>query len=157
VNTFYESGGANPSGFNNVIIFAEVIHKLSITQTAGLGYRHDVRNSPFVGNFYETHAIYAALRQLIAGRVALAGYGRFEYRNYRGKDTTTDTSIDLRTDKVFMAGLTVDYIIARMVYLGVGYNVTYLKTDLPDNLPAGSLVGIDYTKHIVTGRLGFVY
>jgi hypothetical protein len=157
VNTFYKSGGSNPSGFNNVILFAEFIHKLSITQTAGIGYRHDVRNSPFVGDFYETHAVYAALRQLVGGRLALAGYGRFEYRNYNGHVTALDgtTSGFTRTDKAAMAGVTADVILARMLYVGVGYNLTFLTT--PSNPPAGTPQGVDYTKHVVTGRLGLVY
>lgn len=155
VNTFYSSGGSNPSGFNNVILFAELIHKLSLTQTAGLGYRHDVRNSPFIGDFYETHAIYAALRQLVGGRLALAGYGRFENRKFNGTTTVNGvaTSID-RTDKAVMAGLTADIILARMMYVGVGYNLTYLTTNQP---AGGNILGIDYTKHLITGRLGFVY
>jgi hypothetical protein len=153
VNTFYASGGANPSGFNNVILFAEFIHKLSLTQTAGLGYRHDVRNSPFIGDFYETHAIYAALRQLVAGRLALAGYARFEYRKFNSEDKTTAAGtvagVD-RTDKYLMAGLTADIILARMMYVGVGYSMTYLKADT-------EAAGFNYTKHVVTGRLGIVY
>jgi hypothetical protein len=155
VNTFYSSG-SNPSGFNNVILFAEIIHKLSITQTAGLGYRHDVRNSPFVGNFYETHAIYAALRQLVAGRVALAGYARFEYRMYNGQTTAGGATVAIdRTDKAVMAGLTADILLARMFYVGVGYSLTYLTTD--QSATTAAMLGIDYTKHMVTGRLGFVY
>jgi hypothetical protein len=157
VNTFYSSGGSNPSGFNNVILFAELIHKLSLTQTAGLGYRHDVRNSPFIGDFYETHAIYAALRQLVGGRLALAGYGRFENRKFNGKvrdvNGTAIGEVD-RTDKAVMAGLTADIILARMMYVGVGYNLTYLTTN---QAASSTVVGIDYTKHLITARLGFVY
>ncbi len=153
VNTFYSDGGANPSGFNNVILFAELIHKPSLTQTAGLGYRHDVRNSPFVGDFYETHAIYAALRQLVGGRLALAGYARFELRDFHSA-----LAID-RTDKYLLGGATADVILARMLYVGVGYSVTYLKADMPETLnpPTGVSSDFDYVKHVVTGRLGIVY
>jgi len=144
-NGFYASGAA-PSGFGNVALMGELIYNLSMTSKVGLGYRHDFQNSPFFGNFYDRDAVYAALQELIGGRVATAAYARFENRGYKGGVS--------RTDKVVIAGLTADYIIQRFFYIGVGYTLTLARTDNSDPAKNG---GVDYTKHLIVGRLGVVY
>jgi hypothetical protein len=57
-----------------------------------------------------------------------------------------------RTDKVVIAGLTADYVIQRVFYIGVGYTLTLARTT---DLTAGG--GVDYTKHLIVARLGVVY
>jgi hypothetical protein len=87
--------------------------------------------------------VYAAFREYIGGRVATAAYGRFENRAYQVTPS--------RTDKVVIAGLTADYVIQRVFYIGVGYTLTLARTD---NIAA---YGVDYTKHLIVARLGVVY
>ena len=142
---FYASGGANPSGFGDVILIGEFNYIMSMTSQAGLGYTHQFQNSPFVGNFYNLDAVYGALRELIGGRVAVSANGRFENRAYYG----TEAAIQGRTDKIVTAGLTADYMIQRVFYLGVGYTLSYASTN--------NATGVDYTKHVVVGRLGVLY
>jgi len=150
-NAFYASGGSNPSGFGNVILVGEILYNMSLTSKAGLGYRHDFQNSPFVGNFYDLDAVYGALRELIGGRVATAAYARFENRVYHGGAQLATRG---RTDQVVMAGLTADYMIQRIFYIGVGYTLTLARTNNTDVATNG---GTDYTKHVVVARVGVVY
>jgi hypothetical protein len=145
-NGFYASG-AGPSGFGNVALMGELTYNMSLTSKAGLGYRHDFVNSPFVGNYYNADAVYAALREFIGGRVATALSGRFENRSYQGAQFA-------RTDQVVIGGLTADYVIQRFFYIGVGYTLTLAHSNNTDPLKNG---GVDYTKHLIVGRLGVVY
>ena len=119
---------------------------MSITSKAGLGYRHDFVNSPFVGDYYNVDAVYAALQELVGGRIFLGLYGRFENRRFQGVGAAN------RTDNFVIAGLTADYVIRRMFYFGVGYSLTLNTTNSTQE--AG---GIEYTKHVIVGRLGVVY
>jgi hypothetical protein len=147
-NGFYASGAANTSGLGNLALVAEIIYNMSITSKAGLGYRHDFRDSPFVGDFYNVDAVYAALQEFVGGRVSLGAYGRFENRRFQSAQALN------RTDNYVIAGLTADYIIRRMFYVGVGYSLTLNTTSSGQAANAG---GIDYTKHLIVGRLGVVY
>jgi hypothetical protein len=156
-NAFYGSGGSNLSGFGDVVLVGEILYNMSLTSKVGLGYRHDFQNSPFIGNFYNLDAVYAALREFVGGRVALAAYGRFENRKYQGAQTNGAQAND-RIDQVVIAGLTADYLIQRVLYIGVGYTLTLARTnDEPteDNPTNGT--GINFTKHVVVGRVGIVY
>ena len=67
------------------MLVGELTYNMSLTSKAGLGYRHDFQNSPFIGNYYNLDAVYAAFREYIGGRVATAAYGRFENRAYQGQ------------------------------------------------------------------------
>jgi hypothetical protein len=145
-NGFYASG-ASPSGLGNVVLLGEILYNMSLTSKVGLGYHHDFVNSPFVGHFYNMDAVYAALREYIGGRVATAAYARFENRSYQGQGAGG------RTDQVVIAGLTADYVIQRFFYIGVGYTLTLART----NNTATAIPGVDYTKHLIVGRLGVVY
>jgi hypothetical protein len=149
-NAFYASGGSNPSGFGNVILVGELLYNMSLTSKAGLGYRHDFQNSPFVGNFYNLDAVYGALREFIGGRVATAAYARFENRRYQGTQFATKG----RTDQVVIAGITADYVIQRVFYIGIGYTLTLARTNNTDPATNG---GNDFTKHVVVARVGIVY
>jgi hypothetical protein len=142
---FYASGAANPSGFGDVILIGEINYNMSMTTAAGLGYTHEFRNSPLIGNFYNLDAAYGSLRELVGTRVAVSASGRFENRAYYG----TEAGIQGRTDKIVTAGLTADYMIQRVFYLGVGYTLSLASTN--------SASGVDYTKHVVVGRIGVLY
>jgi hypothetical protein len=147
-NGFYASG-ASPSGLGNVVLLGEVLYNMSLTSKVGLGYHHDFVNSPFVGNFYNIDAVYAALREYIGGRVATAAYARFENRAYQGAGG--------RTDQVVIGGLTADYVIQRFFYIGVGYTLTLARTNKTESTDPTTIPGVDYTKHLIVGRLGVVY
>jgi hypothetical protein len=56
-----------------------------------------------------------------------------------------------------IGGLTADYLIQRVLYIGVGYTLTLARTNdaTSDDNPGGT--GVDFTKHVVVGRLGIVY
>jgi hypothetical protein len=94
--------------------------------------------------------VYGALRELIGGRVATAAYGRFENRRYQGAQLVAQG----RTDQVVIAGITADYVIQRFFYVGVGYTLTLARTN---NSDAAAGDGVDYTKHVVVGRIGVLY
>jgi hypothetical protein len=53
-----------------------------------------------------------------------------------------------------IGGLTADYVIQRFFYIGVGYTLTLAHSNNTDPLKNG---GVDYTKHLIVGRLGVVY
>jgi hypothetical protein len=142
---FYATGGTNPSGFGNVILLGELNYVMSMTSQAGLGYMHQFQNSPQVGDFYDLDAVYGALRELVGGRVAVSASGRFEYRTYHGALLGTQG----RTDKIVTVGLTADYMIQRVFYLGVGYTLSFASTN--------NATGVDYTKHVVVARVGVLY
>jgi hypothetical protein len=89
--------------------------------------------------------VYGSLRELVGARVAVSASGRFENRAYYG----TEAGIQGRTDKIVTAGLTADYMIQRVFYLGVGYTLSLASTN--------SASGVDYTKHVVVGRIGVLY
>jgi hypothetical protein len=153
-NAFYASGGSNLSGFGDVVLVGEILYNMSLTSKVGLGYRHDFQNSPFIGNFYNLDAIYAALREFVGGRVALGAYGRFENRQYQGAQSNGTTAHD-RIDQVVIAGLTADYLIQRVLYIGVGYTLTLARSNDTDPDTGGT--GVDFTKHVLVGRVGIVY
>lgn len=151
-NAFYSSGD-NPSGFGNVGIVAEVNYAIDLLSRAGVGYRHDFVNSPFVGQFYDMDAVYAVYQQLIASRVATYLYGRYENRRFRGVvDPTTGAAVG-RTDNYLMGGVAVDYMIGKFFLIGASYSVSLNRTDHA----TGVASGIDYTKQTLLFRLGLVY
>lgn len=142
-NAFY-SAGPNPTGFGNVGLIAELNYNISIFSQAGIGYHHDIANSPFIGQYYNTDAVYGAYRQLIAGRVVTYAYARYENRRFGGVS---------RTDNYFTGGLSVDYMIRNFFLAGVSYTVNVNRSS--DTTAATG--GLYYTKHVVLFRLGAVY
>jgi hypothetical protein len=81
--------------------------------------------------------------------VATAAYARFENRAYQGAGG--------RTDQVVIGGLTADYVIQRFFYIGVGYTLTLAHTNKTESTDPTTIPGVDYTKHLIVGRLGVVY
>jgi hypothetical protein len=142
-NAFYSSG-ANPSGFGNVDIVTEVNYTIGPLSRAGIGYHHDFANSPFVGQYYNMDAIYGAYQQMVASRVVVYLYGRYENRRFGGVD---------RTDNYAMGGVAVDYMIGRFLLAGASYSLNVNRS----SVTGGTTGGIDYTKHVLLFRLGVVY
>lgn len=143
-NAFYSSG-ENPSGFGNVGVVAEVNYTIDLLSRFGLGYHHDFVNSPFVGQFYNMDAVYAAYQQMVASRVLIYLFGRYENRRFFG-------GLD-RTDNYLMGGVSADYKIGRHLLLGASYSVN-LNRSSPKGGASG---GLDYTKQVLLFRLGAVY
>lgn len=143
-NAFYSSG-ENPSGFGNVGIVTEVNYTIDLLSRAGLGYRHDFANSPFVGQYYDLDAIYGAYQQMIARRVVTYLYGRYENRRF-GAGTN-------RTDNYIMGGVSVDYMIGNFILAGASYSLNLNRS----SVTTGSAAGVDYSKHVLLLRLGVVY
>jgi hypothetical protein len=143
VNSFY-STGPNTSGLGNLTVVAELNYAVSLLSRAGIGYRHDFANSPFVGQFYNLDAVYGAFQQMIAGRVATYVYARYENRRFIGGAS--------RTDNFVMGGVSLDYKIRDFFLAGASYALT-----LNQSSGAASNGGIDYAKHVVLFRLGLVY
>jgi hypothetical protein len=154
-NGFYSSGGANPTGFGAVALAAEVMYTVSALNEAGIGYRHDIRNSPQLGDFYNYDAVYIAFRQLVAGRVSTMLYGRFENRTFHAKGAAgLAGDAEGRVDQFFMAGLSADYFLTELFYFGVFASLDGNRTNRSLAEPAP---GVGYTKFQALGRLGIVY
>lgn len=151
-NGFYSSG-PNPSGLGNVGIVAELSYTIDLLSRAGFGYRHDFINSPFVGQFYYMDAIYAAYHQMVASRVLAYVFGRYENRRFVGAADALSTTSASRTDNYLMAGVALDYVIARYFQIGASYTVGVNRTDLS----GGTTGGIDYTKQTILFRLAATY
>jgi len=142
-NAFYSSG-KNPSGWGNLGIVAELNYNISVLSQAGIGYHHDIANSPFIGQYYNMDAIYGSFRQMIAGRVVTYVYGRYEHRTFGSVS---------RTDNYLSGGLSIDYMIRNFFLAGVSYTVNVNSSS--DTTAATG--GVDYAKHVVLFRLGAVY
>ena len=147
-NGFYGSGGTNPSGFGTVALAAEMMYTVSALNQAGIGYRHDFRNSPQLGDFYNVDAVYLAFNQVIARRVSASLYGRFENRAFHGG------AAEGRVDQYYLAGVAADYFLTEIFYFGVygSLDANHSNRSATDPAP-----GVSYTKFQVLGRLGIVY
>jgi hypothetical protein len=143
-NAFYSSGDT-PSGFGNVGIVTEVNYAINLLSRMGIGYRHDFANSPFVGQYYNMDAIYAAYQQMIASRVVTYLYGRYENRRF-GANTG-------RADNYLMGGVSLDYMIGNFFLIGASYSLNVNRS----SITGGTTGGVDYTKHVLLLRLGVVY
>lgn len=151
-NGFYGGGGSNPSGFGLVAIVGELMYTVSALNEAGIGYRHDIRNSPQLGDFYNVDAVYVAFRQLVASRVSTMLYARFENRAFHGAAPGGTT--DGRVDQYYMAGLSADYFLTEIFYFGVFSSLDGNHSNRSQSSP---VAGVNYNKVQVLGRLGIVY
>jgi hypothetical protein len=142
-NGFYESG-PNTSGIGNVNALAEIQFRPTLLTGVSLGYQRQFRNS-VLGNFYDLDGVYLGLTQRVADRINLAGYGRYEFRRYKGVGLT-------RTDSFAQAGAMADYFIQEWLYAGAAYALMYNSSDL-----SAAEGGIDYVKQYVFFRLGVIY
>jgi hypothetical protein len=141
----YQDGAPNPSGADNLIATADLNYAPTSTTMVGLGYRHEFQNSPVIGTFYDSDRGYIGIKQSIASRLIVGANGQYEYRRYKGYMLP-------RNDKVLGAGAIADFYIQQWFYAGVSYNLSFNDSNL--TVMEG---GVDYTKHLVMGRVGFVY
>jgi hypothetical protein len=154
-NAFY-SVGDSPSGFGNLGAIAEVNYQMSLLSRAGIGYHHDFVNSPFLGNYYNMDAFYGSYQQVVASRLVTYLYGRFENRRFGPTlaDPADPSSAVSRVDNNLTGGVAVDYMIGNFMLLGASYSLSLNRTLSGGDGPTGTL---NYTKHILLGRLGFLY
>lgn len=158
-NAFYESGGKNPSGWGNFAAAVEGTYRPTLLTSMTLGYRHEFRNSPVVGNFYNVDGVYAGIRQALGSRIALQAFGRFENRRYDLSALVingTPTTVSDRSDNMLQAGLSLDVFIRSWFYAGASYLFTYNKSNKADEAGANS-AGLDFNKSMVLARLGVTY
>lgn len=148
-NAFYSGGVANLSGFGNVAIVTELTYSVSALARAGIGYRHDFRNSPQLGDYYNVDAVYVAFNQMVAGRVLSGVYARFENRGFHG--TGLDAAVEGRVDQNLIGGATVDWFIHHYFFAGVGGNVSLNRGN------RGATEGAIYTKYQLLARVGVAY
>jgi hypothetical protein len=154
-NGFY-SKGDSPSGLGNLGAVAEVNYQMSLLSRAGIGYHHDFVNSPFLGSYYNMDAFYGTYQQVVASRLVTYLYGRFENRRFGPTlaDRTDPTSVVNRVDNNVMGGVALDYMIGNFMMLGASYSLSLNRTLSGGDGPSGTL---NYTKHVLLGRLGFLY
>jgi hypothetical protein len=139
--TAFYDGGEQPGGLSNLAGLVEINYKPTVFTDFTLGYRHEFRNS-IVSNFVDVDAIYLGIRQAIAQRISVQAYGRFELRRYSGID---------RSDSFALGGLTADYFVQEWFYAGIAYVLMYNQSEGDPNL------AVNYAKHQVFFRLGFIY
>ena len=149
INAFYSSG-ASPSGVDgNLGGVAEVNYTMGPLARAGLGYRHGFANSPFVGQYYNADAIYAAYQQLIARRFTAYLYGRYENRRFGALPVGAS-----RTDNYALGGVSLDYaVVGRFLLLGASYDIHVNRA----TESGGQTGAVDFTKQVLLFRLGLVY
>lgn len=152
-NGFYRDA-PNPSGWGNLATVAELTYRPTLTTQILLGYRHEFRNSPIIANFYNVDAGYLSLRQAVAARFIVGGFGRYEYRRFEGARTAAAIE-SARRDHVIQLGANADYFIQRWFFAGVFYVFTANRSNLSDQLPTAQ--GLEYDKHLLLGRLGVTY
>lgn len=154
-NAFY-SRGDSPSGLGNLGAIAELNYQLSLLSRAGIGYHHDFVNSPFLGAYYNMDAFYGSYQQVVASRLVTYLYGRFENRRYGPvlADRADPSSVVKRVDNNATGGVAVDYMIGNFMMLGASYALSLNRTISGGDGPSGTL---NYTKHVLLGRVGFLY
>ena len=145
--------GANPSGLSNLAASVSLTYKPVTFTSLGLMYSHEFRDSPIIGDYYDLDAAGLSIAQQI-GAFVLSALGRYEYRRYQG--LTTAMMPLSRNDHVWQTTVQADYFLQRWFYAGVGYsNLINRSTEAEGTTGTG--VGLDYTKHVILGRLGITY
>jgi hypothetical protein len=163
---FYEgSTGADPSGLSNLLGLVELTYQPVLLARIVAGYRHEFRNSPIVGSFYDVDSPYLSISYLFASRITITGHSRYEYRRYQG--LTVGMSEVERKDHFVVSGANIDFFVQKWFYAGVGYSLSFNDSNEgaagtgapggPTVVPGESVTGVDYVKHQIFGRLGITY
>jgi len=141
----YQGGAPNPTGASNLIATLDLNYAPVSSTIIGLGYRHEFQNSPVIGTYFDTDWGYLGLKQNFGQRLVAGINGRYEYRRYKGLPVE-------RRDNIIGAGALMDFYIQQWFYAGVSYTLS-----LNDSNLTAAEGAVDYTKHIILGRIGFVY
>jgi Putative beta-barrel porin 2 len=148
-NAFYQGAAAQSTGFDNLATAVEFSYAPSEFGETILGYRHEIRNSPVIGDFYTVDSPYLNVRWLVGQRLNITAFGRYEARSFKGRNLA-------RNDNFIQSGVTVDLFITKWLYAGGNYTNTINRSDsgVPGNPNAP---GFDYAKHVILFRLGLTY
>jgi hypothetical protein len=145
---------SNPSGISNILVQLNLGLKPVTFTSLGLGYAHEFRDSPFIGDYYDLDSVSLTIAQQV-GAFVLTGGSRYEYRRYKGF-TTVMLPIS-RNDHVIQTSVQADYFLQRWFYAGVGYAHLINRSSGLEATVGGPQAGLDYTKHLIVGRLGISY
>jgi hypothetical protein len=147
----------NPSGLSNLLATVSFTYTPITFTSLGLGYSHEFRDSPFIGDYYDLDAVGATINQQIGAFVLAAG-SRYEFRRYQGfVNVGMDVEEITRQDHVIQTTVQADYFLQRWFYAGVGYAHLINRSSGVEGTAAGAVVGLDFTKHLIVGRLGISY
>lgn len=119
----------------------------------GLGYEHGFRISPLIGDYYDLDTAFIAFNQGLGSRLVFGIEGRYEYRVYRNFRFLM-MPFD-RRDHIVFGGAKLDFFIQKWFYAGIGYSVSFDESNL--DMAQANVVGVDYTKHLILGRVGITY
>jgi hypothetical protein len=144
---------SNPSGVSNFAAALDVGYIPSLLTRVGLTLQHTYRNSPVLGNFYDTDAATLSVNHSL-GRLVVTLNGAFEYRRYHNYFVTlpgeATPTLFPRKDTLVGGGLAVDYYIARWIFCGASYTLGYLN-------PSDDPTAVAYTKQQIFARVGVAY
>jgi hypothetical protein len=162
-NGFYQNNAANPSGWGNFLTTAEMVYRPTLRTQATLGYVHEFRNS-VIGNFYEVDGVYASIGYTFADRLIGSVFGRYEYRRFQHRlpNGAINPFVNGRKDDTIQAGAALDYFLQRWFFVGAFYVYAGNRAQLAYQVmnvttPPPTIVGVDYDKHMVLGRIGVTY
>lgn len=149
-NAFYQGVAAQSTGLDNLATAVELSYAPSEFGETILGYRHEIRNSPVIGNFYTADAPYLNVRWMVGQRLNITAFGRYEARTFKGPSGRD------RNDNFVQSGVTVDLFLTKWLYAGGNYTNTINRSD---SFVAGNpnAPGFDYAKHLILFRLGLTY
>jgi hypothetical protein len=145
---FYPAGSPNPSGVSNLEAAFELGYLINLLSRADLRYNHGFRNSPVIGDFYDSDSGGLSYSHQL-GHLVGSVHGTVDWRRYHNYEDVNGNPLD-RKDLLFGAGISFDYYIQRWFFAGASYGVTVAR-------PSGDPAAVDYTKHQVFARLGLAY
>jgi len=148
-NAFYQGAAAQSTGFDNVAMAVEFSYAPSEFGETILGYRHEIRNSPVIGDFYTVDSPYLNVRWMVGQRLNITGFARYEARTFKGPAL-------VRNDNFVQSGVTLDLFITKWLYTGANYTNTINQSD-SGLLSNPNAPGFDYVKHLILFRLGLTY
>jgi hypothetical protein len=146
----YNNNIANPSGLSTLLVNTALIYRPGALSNITIGYDHKFQDSPFVGTFYDSDLAAISVAQQI-GLFVFRGFYGYEYRRYKGPTLGLPTN---RHDHTQRAGAVADFFIQRWFFAGAGYSLMVNRTT---NVDVAAFPAVDYTKHVVLGRLGITY
>jgi hypothetical protein len=156
-DAIYDDDVVNPTGLSNLVAGISLTYTPLVFTSLGLGYLHEIRDSPVVGNYYDLDSVSARLSQQL-GDFVLTGSSRWEYRRYHGFQGGISAGQAVsRSDHIFQTGIQLDYFIQRWFYAGVGYSHLIDRSSVSGASAGSGLAGLDFTKHLIVARLGIKY
>jgi hypothetical protein len=158
----------NPSGLSNLAVQVALTYTPVTYTNVVAAYGHEFRDSPLLGDFYDLDFASLTINQQL-GAFVLSANGRYEYRRYKGMQIVSEfdnaTSMIVqseqpvgRNDHIWQTSVQADYFLQRWFYAGVGYANLINRSTVPDGFTqAQANVGVNYTKHLIVGRIGVTY